>query len=502
MTITEPTPLIAESLIEVIPYVVFWKDRNSVYLGCNRAFAAGAGLQHPSEVVGLTDFDMPWGDTEALDYRADDAWVMDSGEAKLHIIETQTNHKGEQIYLDTSKVPLRDTSGRVAGVLGIYADITELVHAKEAALAANQAKSAFLANMSHEIRTPMNAIIGFTEVLQAGQPREDQAEPVEIIGRQADHLLSIINDILDLSKIESDQIRLEIRQVEIAALLRDVQDMVSIHAKRKGLSVEITLDDTVPQVIGADPTRLRQVLLNLVGNAIKFTLQGGIYLGVSANEEHLTIEVRDTGVGIAPENLDRIFNAFEQADVSTTRRFGGTGLGLTISRRLARVMGGDLTATSEPGRGTTFYLRIARIPAPSVTTPLDTAPDLDLDSLQGSRVLLVEDGIDNQRLFEHHLTKVGVDVRVASNGQAALDALGDDGSGFELVLMDMQMPVMDGYTAVRNLRKRGVSIPIVALTANAMMDDRKRCLDAGCDDFVSKPVRRDTLLRVVSNWVG
>lgn len=241
-----------------------------------------------------------------------------------------------------------------------------------------------------------------------------------------------------------------------------------------------------------------------MGNAIKFTHTGGVHLSASVVEGRLRIDVSDTGVGIAEQDLERVFASFEQADVSTTRKYGGTGLGLSISRRLAGLLGGALTAASTPGAGSTFTLTVPIGEAPPLTDSQRAAHGPASRDLRGRRVLLVEDGPDNQRLLTYLLSREGVDVVVADNGQEAVNrVLGASGdASFDLVLMDMQLPVMDGYTATARLREHGVTVPVVALTANAMVEDRTRCLDAGCDDFVAKPVRRATLLEVVSVWAG
>ncbi len=397
----------------------------------------------------------------------------------------------------------------------------ELVWAKEQAEASNRAKARFLANMSHEIRTPMTAILGFAELLReqaAGSPCQELAD---IIYRNASYLLKIINDVLDLSKIEAGKIELDWQRISPFQLLSDVHQMMRRPAEEKGLKLTLEYRSPLPRSIRTDPYRLRQILINLVGNAIKFTSQGSVRIVAqlippSSSKPALAVDVIDTGVGISPEKLEMIFQPFVQADSSTTRRFGGTGLGLAISRHLAQLLGGTITVTSTPGRGSCFRLAVGVDPRDvqdlvhpdqqsTNTQALLNQSKAVTPGLQG-HVLLVEDGPDNQRLISHILSRAGVQVTVANNGQEALGLFErhwqkGQQPPFDLVLMDMQMPVMDGYTAARLLRARGWQGPIVALTAFAMAQDRQKCLDAGCDEYLSKPIRKQTLLESLSRYL-
>jgi len=377
--------------------------------------------------------------------------------------------------------------------------------------AANKSKSAFLANMSHEIRTPMTAILGYAENLQDPllEPTEQQIA-VETILRNGEHLLSIINDILDLSKIEAGKMSVEKIEFSPARLVAEVVALMRVRAASKGLRLRAVYDCPIPTVIESDPTRLRQVLINLCGNAIKFTELGSVEVRVGLVDRlkdapRLQFSVADTGIGIDAAARQRLFKAFEQGDESTTRRFGGTGLGLDISGRLVGMLGGSIAVVSEPGKGSTFSFSIATGPLRTMqllygVDEEEPAPTSRVTMVQPKRVrgriLLAEDGPDNQHLICFLLRRAGAEVVVAADGASARDqALTAERSTtpFDLVLMDMQMPILDGYRATAELRRAGFHKPIVALTANAMAGDRERCLESGCSHFTQKPIDRAAL---------
>jgi PAS domain S-box-containing protein len=391
----------------------------------------------------------------------------------------------------------------------------ELARATEDAEAANRSKSEFLANMSHEIRTPMSAILGFADMLlHDHQDETGQIECVQIIRRNAVHLLELINEILDLSKIEASQMTVERIACNIPELFSEIISLMRPRAAEKGLGLEITFEGPIPRVIQTDPTRLRQILLNMLGNAVKFTRSGKIEIRVSDEGGGgpnilLRIDVIDSGVGIAPALLSRLFKPFTQGDESITRKFGGTGLGLTISRRLAKLLHGDISVTSEVGVGSTFTARIDGGPSAGVEMlqdlseamlPAQTGGAAHHDIVLSGRILLAEDGQDNQRLLRMQLRDAGAVVFGAEDGQMAVDLATTH--AFDLILLDMQMPVMDGYAATAELRRRGLKLPIIALTAYAMSEDRAKCLACGCDDYLSKPVKEETLLKTVSRYLG
>jgi signal transduction histidine kinase/ActR/RegA family two-component response regulator len=425
-------------------------------------------------------------------------------------------------------------------------------NALKTVLAANRAKSEFLTNMSHELRTPLTAILGFAELLQD----DDQVtsaecnDRLETIRRNGQYLMELINDILDLSKIEAGKFEIERLNVSPARIVNDVVALLQVRADAKQLTLSAVFEGPFPATIHTDPTRLRQILINLVGNAIKFTESGTVtvtsrLLAADVENPRLSVRVADTGIGMTGEHMGKLFEPFSQADASSSRNYGGTGLGLAISRRLARLLDGEITVSSARGQGSVFCLEIAAghpaaltdveslagltcpltsaVPPPasqgqgapraaepadrhesqleSILKSADVPPDPSPKPLAGLKVLIAEDGPDNRELVGFVLKKGGAEVAFAENGRIAVDiarAAEQQGRPFDLILMDMQMPVLDGYAATRELRAAGYQLPIIALTAHAMSDDRDKCLEAGCDDYTTKPINRNELVALVA----
>jgi signal transduction histidine kinase/ActR/RegA family two-component response regulator len=407
----------------------------------------------------------------------------------------------------------------------------ELEAANAAVQAASRAKSEFLANMSHEIRTPMTAITGYTDLLldsfcgahecsgHACSRREEcpvQSEAGQhlvTIRRNSDHLLQIIDDILDLSKVEAGKLSVESVECSPVALMEETRSLLQVRADAKKLALRVEADGPVPDRILSDPRRIKQILLNLVGNALKFTGSGGVDVRCrfrAGPEPRLIFEIRDTGIGLSGEQISRLFQPFTQVDASASRQFGGSGLGLAISRRLSEILGGGITVESEPGKGSTFRASIAA-PLPegaALVEPCPAGPDARAISAGpprlNCRILLAEDGPDNQKLISHVLRRAGAEVTISDNGESAVFAAMEaamKGEPFDIILMDMQMPVLDGYGATATLRRKGYQRPIIALTAHAMAGDRHKCLDAGCDDYATKPIDRQALFTTITRYL-
>jgi PAS domain S-box-containing protein len=418
------------------------------------------------------------------------------------------NKTGGYYWVKSTLYPFLDENGKPYQYIAIRTDITErkavegeLIAKRAEAEAASRAKSDFLANMSHEIRTPMNGIIGMSDLALDAHTEEERQEYMKIVKGSAESLLGILNDILDFSKIEANKLVIERVGFDLRQTVSETLKTLGPRASEKGLELICDIAGDVPQHVLGDPTRLRQVLINLTGNAIKFTASGEICIGLTVATRTgdaivLQVAVRDSGIGIAADKLDSIFEAFSQADASTTRQYGGTGLGLSISNRLVELMGGKLSVTSEPGKGSTFQFTLvlglsdgSLALSQPVPSPVHTSETL--------RVLLVEDNPINQQLAIRLLAKWGHEVTLAVNGKEAVDRL-VGGERYDIVLMDMQMPVMGGIESTRLIRAHEAKhankrVPIMAMTANAMQGDRDACLAAGMDDYLSKPINQREL---------
>lgn len=503
-----------QALIDNLPHMAWMKDAEGRYLAVNRV-AAQVHSSTPEEMLGKSDLEI-WSYDEVRSYLAEEREVMSLRRQKT--VEEPVPARPGSLF-ETFRAPILDEDGSVLGTVGFSRDIkpqremeAELEHRARQAESAVRAKSAFLANMSHEIRTPMNAIIGLAHLL-----RRDAVNPVkrmrlEKIDNAARHLLSILNDILDLSKIEAGKLDLETEAFHLETLLDQVRSLVQSDLQAKGLRLEMQVEGQPPWLLG-DLTRLRQALLNYVTNAVKFTERGCVTMRARVLEEAgssvlVHFEVVDTGIGIAEDRLACLFQAFEQADASTTRRYGGTGLGLSITSQIARMMGGDAGASSTPEVGSNFWFT-ARL---EVTEPVIAKANASVrdrvseDVLRarhaGARVMLVEDNAINREVARELLSSVGLIVESAVNGRDALEMARLD-HDYALILMDVQMPVMDGLAATRAIRAlpHWHDKPILALTANAFAEDRQQCIEAGMNDFVAKPVDLQAFFDTLLEWL-
>ncbi len=535
--------------VERSPATVVITDTEGTIQYVNPQFSKTSGYT-TEEAVGQNPRILKSGDMSAESYRR--MWETILAGRVWRGEFCNTKKSGERYWESASIAPVRNARGKITHFLAVKEDITRhkradaqrrrqaelladtnrelterrreleaqrhalieanagLAEARANADAANQAKSEFLANMSHEIRTPLNAILGFSDLLRKEGDGGDESERRDWIGTihgSGEHLLALINDILDLSKIEAGQMEVEHIRCSPQLMVSEVASMLRPRAEEKHISLEVSFGSPLPAAIQSDPTRFRQLLTNLVGNAIKFTTTGGVRICtdlVDAGEDPmLVVDVIDTGAGIPANKLDDVFEPFVQADASTTREYGGTGLGLAISKCTAEALGGGLTVTSAEGVGSVFTFAIETGPLEGVITEslaeAEPRSDRKPRSTQDARVLVVDDGEINRELIRLILDQAGIDVTTAENGQVAIELAMRD--PFDLILMDMQMPVMDGYAATSVLRPRGAKMPIIALTANAMRGEEAKCVAAGCSGYLSKPVDANRLLEMLDEAI-
>jgi PAS domain S-box-containing protein len=411
---------------------------------------------------------------------------------------------GTERWVMNRGLPQKNGEGKLSRVVGVVMDITELKQNEMRLRAASEAKSQFMANMSHEIRTPLGAILGFAELMRdRGISHEDRMHYAEIVHHNGQQLATVINDILDLSKVEAGKLDIHVSVFSLASLVAEIASFLRPLAVEK--NVELKIDPVPPDIPGrvkSDPARVKQVLTNVIGNAIKFTQTGGeirLSLSFKKSNEHncACVEIKDTGIGIEEIHRQNIFAPFYQADASRSRQFGGTGLGLSLSRHLARLLGGDLILVeSTPGKGSTFRFTFDLNLGPAAAARPQVKADEKVSTIEGARVLLAEDSPDNQLLISHFLSSAGARVDAVDNGQQAVEKALQ--GHYDIVFMDIQMPVLDGYKATQILRSRGYTGRIVALTAHAMMDERAHSFEVGCDDHLTKPVNRAELIEAVA----
>jgi two-component system, sensor histidine kinase and response regulator len=501
------------SLMDSIPDAVYFKDRESRFIRISRAMADKFGLPGPEAAIGKTDADI-FSSEHAEQALHDEQKIMRTGVPLVAKIEKETWADRDDTWVSSTKMPLRDKHGEILGTFGISRDVTEqkraedeLQIAKEAAEAASRAKSEFLANMSHEIRTPMNGVIGMTELLLNSNLTHEQREYQIIVKNSANALLSLLNDILDFSKIEAGKLELEQIPFHLRDTLGETLHTLANRAAEKGLELAMHIPPNIPDHLRGDPGRLRQIVVNLVGNAIKFTDKGEIVVRVSVESADATVArlqfaVCDTGIGIPLDKQSKVFEAFSQADASTTRKFGGTGLGLAIVSQLVALMGGRIWLESEPGRGSTFQFT-ADFPLAEAAA----APPAELETLRGLPVLVVDDNQTNRIICEEMLANWRMRPTAVSSGAAALEELrraADAGQPFRLILLDVMMPELDGYEVARRVRDdpKIKDVTIVVLSSMGRPEYGAAAADLRLARILTKPITQSELFNAISNSLG
>ena len=486
-----------ESILDNTTSLMYIKDTEGRYVMVNRRFEEILNVTSTA-AIGHTDDDIATPE-DAAHYKFLDDQVIRTG--KSLEIEEVVPVAGGNVHLLSIKFPLRDAAGRLIGIGGIATDITERVQYQQQLIAATrEAQNArgmqemFLANMSHEIRTPMNGIQGMTDLLLDTPLDDQQKEFAKVIKRSVNNLLVVVNDVLDFSKIKAGKLAIEKIEFRLKDVLDNAKAMFAHRIAKKGLHLQIVMDPAIPDILKGDPYRLNQVLVNLIGNAIKFTDQGWIRVEVSAQErtaDHVNIlfSVADSGIGIPEASLPTIFEHFSQAGLDISRRYGGTGLGLAICQQLLQLQGGEITVFSKEKEGATFQFRLSygyNSSAPAFPQVAAVLADYS-QCLAGKRFLVAEDNEVNQQLVDHVLRKGGGEVQLANNGEEAVGYL-KQGGDYDLIIMDLQMPVMDGYAATRCIRQElALSTPIIAMTATALVGEQLRCFESGMNDYMTKP---------------
>jgi PAS domain S-box-containing protein len=501
-----------QSILDNTPLIIFIKDLNGRYLLANKSFK-DAFNSTSEQIIGNTDFDLV-SEENAKRYKEIDEYVI--REQKNVEVEETIELAGVTKNLLIVKFPLFDKNNNIYGISGIASDITErylyglhLIEARQKAELAEQLQEQFLANMSHEIRTPMNGIIGMTNILLNSPMSNEQKDFVHIIKKSSDSLMVLINDILDLSKIKAGKLRIENIDFRLRETVEQTISTFRVLINDKGLKLRTSVDLSIPDSLTGDPHRLNQILNNLISNAIKFTAAGEISFEIKPinhieNEIELLFSISDTGIGIPQEKLESIFESFSQAESGTSRKFGGSGLGLSITKKLIEMQNGSIEVKSIPGKGTDFNFTIKyAIPAHTVAKQYDNIKQETLNEggLLGKRVLVVEDNEANQKVIYHMLDKIGIDADLADNGKVAIKLL-EDGFQYDLVIMDLQMPEMDGFETTEYIRQNlKLTIPIIAMTASALRNEKIKCMELGMNEYLNKPFVPADLFRELRRFL-
>lgn len=496
---------ILRKVLDNIPIKVFWKDNELRFLGCNKAFCKSIEIDNENEVIGKTDFDFCEKNNAEI-YERDDKSVMKSGIPKLKYQEFLVLN-GKKRWITTSKLPFFDKNNKVIGIVGTSEDITErketeikLKNAIEEANAANLSKSTFLSNMSHEIRTPMNAILGYSQLLQDDDNlTKTQQENLKTINRSGEHLLELINDILDMSKIEAGRVTLKQTDFNFTALLKEVEQLFKLKAEQKNIDFTFKLDEKIPKAIVADESKVKQIIINLIGNALKFTSKGFVKVTVKVGLNNImSVKIKDSGKGILKEEQETIFKPFEQAKKGGTVK-GGTGLGLAISKKLSNLMEGDILVDSDQGKGAEFQFSFKY----SVGNESELAENFKMlkvkalnPKMKGLKVAIVDDRFENRDILYKKLNPLGFDTRMAENGQESVDLYKEWKP--DIILMDVVMPIMNGVEATRQIlelaKQNKHEVKIFVVSASALESEQKEIMEIGATAFIKKPVKFDELL--------